>query len=116
MVNKFKQSNGDRYNNKKVGKSNLKYITRGNYYGKLKDIEYVSEAMILVFQCYVASEYFGGTVPLRVYVPTEMENRLLNQITIGMDYFVITAPYRIEFKKKYQHRVDLLLNIFEEII
>lgn len=117
MVNKFNNKyNNSEYNYQKTGKSNLKYLTRCHYFGKLKDIEYISDAMVLVFSCYVASEYFGGTVPVRTYVPTEIEQRLLNQITVGADYYIITAPYRVTFKQKYQHRVDLLLNIFEEII
>lgn len=98
------------------GLNNLKYLTRSYTYGKLKDIEYVNEAMVLVFESYVACEYFGGTTPIRVYVPTVLEDKLRQTLICGDCYFIVTAPYRISFRKKYQHRVELLLNIFQEII
>lgn len=95
--------------------SNLKYLSRCHYYGKLIDWEYVSEAMVLVFNVYVATEYFGGNIPIRIYVPTEMENKLKNNLIVGESYYIIAAPYKIKLNKKYQHRVDLLLNITQEI-
>lgn len=96
--------------------SNLKYLTRNYYYGKLLDYEFVSEAMILKLACYTATEYFGGTTTVRVYVPTSLEYRLRQTLKINENYFIIAAPYRINFNKKYQHRVDMLINIFEEIM
>ena len=96
--------------------SNLKYLTRCHYYGKLLDYEYVSEAMILVFNSYIASEYFGGNTPIRIYVPTNLEDKLKQVLVTGANYYIIAAPYRIQYNKQYRHRVDLLINIFEEII
>ena len=96
--------------------SNLKYLTRNYYYGKLLDYEFVSGAMILKFSCYAASEYFGGSVPVRVYVPTSLEQRLQKVLNINDNYFIVAAPYRVNLNTKYQHRVDMLINIFEEII
>lgn len=99
-----------------VSSSNYKYLSRCTYYGKLEDWEYVSEAMILKFNIYTATEYYGGSSPIRVYVPTELEDRLTPELIKGENYFLITAPYRINLKQQYRHRVDLLLNIFKEII
>lgn len=96
--------------------SNLKYLSRCQYYGKLVDMDYVSEALVLLFSVYTASEYFGGSTNIRVYVPTDIEPRLIEELVTGENYFIITAPYRINFKRKYPHRVDLLLSIFKEII
>lgn len=96
--------------------SNLKYLTRNYYYGKLLDYEFVSEAMILKFSCYTATEYFGGNVNVRIYVPTSMEQKLQKVLNINDNYFIIAAPYRVKFNKQYQHRIDMLINIFEEII
>lgn len=104
------KTNGDN------SKSNLKYLSRCQYFGKLIDYEYVSEAMILVLNIYTASEYFGGSTNIRVYVPTELEEDLKRNLIVGENYFVITVPYRIKFNRKYNHRVDLLLNIFSEVI
>lgn len=106
--------NSNNGNNKQVN-SNLKYLSRCHYYGKLVNWEYVSEAMILVLNVYVASEYFGGTIPIRVYVPTEMEKKLINNLIVGDSYYVIAAPYKVKWNKKYQHRVDLLVNITQEV-
>lgn len=97
-------------------KSNLKYLTRCQYYGKLLDYEYVSEAMILKLAVYTMTEYFGGNTIIRVYVPTKIENTLRDALVLGSNYFLITAPYRVNFNNKYRHRVDMLINIFEEII
>lgn len=102
--------------NKDNSKSNLKYLSRCMYYGKLHDYEFVSEAMILVFNVYTASEYFGGSTNIRVYVPTELEKELQQNLIVGENYLLFTVPYRIKFNKKYNHRVDLLLNIFSEVI
>lgn len=104
------KTNGDN------SKSNLKYLSRCQYFGKLTDYEYVSEAMILVFNIYTASEYFGGSTNIRVYVPTELEKELQQNLIVGENYLLFTVPYRIKFNKKYNHRVDLLLNIFSEVI
>lgn len=96
--------------------SNLKYLTRSYYYGKLLDYEFVSGAMILKIVCYTLSEYFGGTSIIRIYVPTSLEDILQSTLRISSNYFIVAAPYRVNFNKKYQHRVDMLINIFEEII
>lgn len=96
--------------------SNLKYLTRNNYYGKLLDYEFISGAMILKFSVYTATEYFGGSTIIRIYVPTSLDKKLQEALVINNNYFIIAAPYRINLNKKYQHRVDMLINIFEEII
>jgi hypothetical protein len=96
--------------------TNLKYLSRCHYYGKLLDYEFVSDAMVLVFSSYVASSYFGGTVPIRIYVPTELETQLQQNLIIGENYYIIAVPYRIQFKKQYRHRVDLLISITAEVI
>lgn len=96
--------------------SNLKYLTRCQYYGQLLDWEYVSDAMVLVFKVYTATEYFGNSSKIRIYVPTKLEQKLAEELETGENYLVITAPYRINFKENYRHRVDLLLNIFKEVI
>lgn len=96
--------------------SNLKYLSRNYYYGKLLDYEFVSGAMILKLACYTATEYFGGSVNVRVYVPTSLEEQLQRVLRINSNYFVIAAPYRVRFNKTYQHRTDMLINIFEEIL
>ena len=93
-----------------------KYISRCQYYGKLKNWEYVDGgAMVLSFIVYSASEYFGGSNTIRIYVPTELEDKLINRLIVGEMYFVIAAPYKVCFKTNYKHRVDLLLNIFQEV-
>lgn len=94
---------------------NLKYLTRLHYYGKLLDWDYVSDAMVLKFQTYTATEFFGGNCTVRIYVPTVLEKDIRDNLIVGDNYFIIAAPYKLEFKKTYRHRVDLLLNIFKEI-
>ena len=119
MVSNFKKSNNNdnnTRNNLTRGTNNYKYLSRCHYYGTLKDIEYISDAMVLVFKCYIATEYYGGNTNIRVYVPTELEDKLQQSLITGNEYFIVAAPYRITFKQKYQHRVDLLINIFESII
>lgn len=96
--------------------SNLKYLSRCQYYGKLENWEYVSDAMILIFKVYTATEYFGNESKIRVYVPDKLELKLSKELEVGENYLVITAPYRINFKQKYRHRVDLLVAIFQEVI
>lgn len=96
--------------------SNLKYLSRSYYYGKLLDYEFVSEAMILKFSVYTASEYFAGNNIIRIYVPTSLELDLQQALRINSNYFIVAAPYRVRFNKTYQHRVDMLMNIFEEIL
>ena len=96
--------------------SNNKYLSRCQYYGTLENWEYVNDAMVLIFKVYTATEYFGNETRIRVYVPTKLELKLNNSLEVGANYFVITAPYRINFQKKYRHRVDLLINIFKEVI
>ena len=93
-----------------------KYLTRCHYYGRLKDIEYISGATVLVLSSYVATSYYGNSSPVRIYVPTDMEDGVINRVTINENYYIIAAPYKVQFNKQYRHRVDLLLNIFEEIL
>ena len=96
--------------------SNLKYLSRCQYYGTLENWEYVSDAMVLIFKVYTATEYFGRESKIRIYVPDKLELKLSKELEVGENYLVITAPYRINFKEKYRHRVDLLLAIFKEVI
>lgn len=97
--------------------SNIKYLTRCHYYGKLLNWDYICDgSMVLVFNTYTATEYYGNNCTIRVYVPTALEHRLANELTVGDSYYLITAPYRVQFHKTYKHRVDLLLNIFKEVI
>lgn len=103
-------------NNTNKTNSNLKYLSRCQYYGKLINWEYVSDAMVLIFKVYTATEYYGNESKIRVYVPSKLELKLNNELIVGNNYLVITAPYRINFKEKYRHRVDLLVAIFQEVI
>lgn len=96
--------------------SNLKYLTRCNYYGKLLDWEYVSGAMVLKFQVYTATEFYASNNQIRIYVPTNLEETLKRELVTGDNYFIIAAPYKLSFKKEYRHRVDMLLQIFREVI
>lgn len=93
-----------------------KYLTRCHYYGELVDIEYVNEALVLKFVAYTATKYYGNSSPIRIYVPSEMEDRLIPELIMNDTYYIVAAPYRIQFHKTYKHRVDLLLNIFREVI
>lgn len=95
--------------------SNLKYLSRCQYYGVLENWEYVNNGLVLVFKSYTATEYFGGTVKIRTYVPTDKEENVIHDIRVGERYFFITAPYKVRMAKGYPHRVDLLLHIFQEI-
>lgn len=95
---------------------NLKYLTRCHYYGKLLDWDYVAGAMILKLRTYTATEYFGGVTTVRLYVPSELEHRLARVLTPGSSYYIIAAPYKLRYADTYRHRVELLLNIFEEVI
>ena len=72
MVSNFKKNNNNdnTRNNLTRGTNNYKYLSRCHYYGTLKDIEYISDAMVLVFKCYIATEYYGGNNNIMVYVPT----------------------------------------------
>lgn len=96
--------------------SNLRYLSRCQYYGKLLDWEYIEGAMILKFSVYTATEYYGNACNIRVYVPSDLEQHLAETLIIGANYLIIAAPYRVKFKQAYRHRVDLLLQIFQEVI
>lgn len=96
--------------------ANHKYFSRCQYYGTLEDWEYISDAMVLIFLVYTATEFFGKQQRIRVYVPSELESKLSKELIQGENYFVITAPYRVAFKNEYRHRVDMLLGIFKEVI
>ena len=93
-----------------------KYLTRCYYYGELQDIDYVNGALVLKFLSYTATKYFGNHSPIRIYVPSELEDRLVHELIVHDNYYIVAAPYRIQFNKQYKHRVDLLLNIFREVI
>lgn len=97
-------------------KQNLKYLTRCYYYGKLENWDYIAGAMILKLRTYTATEYFGGSNTVRLYVPTELEHRFTNNLIVGDSYLVVAAPYKLTYAQAYKHRVDLLLNIFQEVI
>lgn len=101
---------------KRDNNSNLKYLTRLYYYGKLVDWEYIDDAMVLKLAVYTATEYFGGSSNIRIYVPTVLQRDLSRSLFVGENYFVIAAPYKVTFKERYRHRVDLLLNIFKEVV
>lgn len=105
--------------NKKVdfisSKENLKYISRCHYYGRLKDIEYISNGMVLKFEVYTATQYYGGNTVIRVYVPSDLEKLLEGSLEINERYYILAAPYKVRAAKEYVHRVDLLLNIFKEL-
>lgn len=72
--------------------------------------------MILVFASYTATEYFAKSTTIRVYVPTEIERDLSKSLIVGDNYFIVCAPYKLQFKNAYKHRVDMLINIFQEVI
>lgn len=101
---------------KKNCNSNLKYLTRCHYYGKLIDYEYISNAIVLKLKVYTATEYYGNSNIIRVYVPTDLENIIKDRLIINENYLVIAAPYKIRFADNYRHRVDMLINIFQEVI
>ena len=46
----------------------------------------------------------------------EEKKDIINELFKGDNYFIIAAPYRVTFKQTYKYRVDLLLNIFKEIV
>lgn len=95
--------------------SNLKYLTRCYYYGRLQDIEYVSGATVLLFQTYTSTEYYGTKNLIRIYVPTDIDNDMNERLVTNENYFVIAAPYRLSLGAGYKHRVDMLLHIFREV-
>ena len=105
--------------NKKVeyisSSEDLKYISRCFYFGILNDIEYISNGMVLKFGVYTACQYYGNSTPIRIYVPTNLEQKLEDNLEINERYFVIAAPYKVRGAKEYLHRVDLLLHIFKEV-
>lgn len=103
-------------NGKKNTNSNNKYLTRCHYYGKLIDWEYVSGAIVLKLKVYTATEYYGSNNTIRIYVPTDLENIIKDRLIINENYLVVAAPYRVRFADNYRHRVDMLINIFQEII
>lgn len=101
---------------KKQTNSNTKYLTRCQYYGKLIDYEYVSNAIVLKLKVYTATEYYGNSSIIRIYVPSDLENTIKDRIIINENYLIIAAPYRVRFADNYRHRVDMLINIFREVM
>ena len=63
-----------------TNQQNNKYLSRCQYYGKLIDWDYVEECMVLKFAVYTATEYYGNTSTIRIYVPTEMEDDIINEL------------------------------------
>lgn len=98
--------------NKIASKEEYRYLSRCHYYGKLIDWEFVEDAMVLKLCVYTATRYYGTSVTIRLYVPTDMEDELCETLITGDEYYVIAAPYKINLNKYYKHRVDLLLSIF----
>jgi len=94
---------------------NLKYLTRCHYFGKLVDWEYVNESMVLKLLVYTATQYYGNSTYIRIYVPDNYERHLADKLITGDNYFVVASPYRVHFNKKYPYRVDLLLDIFKQL-
>ena len=72
--------------------------------------------MILELITYTATEYFGSSQVMRIYVPTELENILSKVLIIGDNYYIIASPYKLRFAEQYRHRVDMLIQIFKEVI
>lgn len=99
-----------------TNQQNNKYLSRCQYYGKLIDWDYIEECMVLKFAVYTATGFYANTSTIRIYVPSDMEKDIINELFKGDNYFIIAAPYRVTFKQTYKYRVDLLLNIFKEII
>lgn len=85
------------------------------YYGRLMNIEYVeNKHFVLVFKAYTATEFYGKDVNIRIYVPTDLEPKV-EDLLVGENYLILAAPYRATFNKQYKFRVDMLLNIFQEV-
>ena len=99
-----------------TNQQNNKYLSRCQYYGKLIDWDYIEECMVLKFAVYTATEFYANTSTIRIYVPSDMEKDIINELFKGDNYFIIAAPYRVTFKQTCKYRVDRLLNIFKEII
>lgn len=93
-----------------------RYYTRLHYFGKLLDWLYVGDKMVVEILVYSACEHCATTNKIRLYVPTGLEDRLSKTLVVGDKYYIIAAPYKLQFDGKYKHRVDILLNIFQEII
>ena len=94
--------------------SNLKYLSRCQYFGKLIDYEYVTEAMVLKLLVYTATEYFGGSSTIRIYVPTEMEDSetVITAVTIANRVIgCVNAPALIQ--KVIGECADLTVDINE---
>lgn len=104
--------------NKKVNfigsKENLKYISRCFYYGTLKDFEYVNGGLVLKMAVYTATKYTATTTIIRMYVPSDLEEHIIDLLECGSNYWTICAPYKVRGAQNYNYRVDLLLNIFPE--
>lgn len=117
---KSKKNNKKKLQNSKIthidSSMNLKYLSRCHYYGKLIDMDYTEGgALVIKLSCYVATSCTGNVSSIRLYVPTDMENEIINYLNIGENYYVISAPYRVSGMQKFSTRVDLVLNIFKEL-
>lgn len=106
-----KRSNRNKDVNFIGSKENRKYISRCFYYGTLKDFEYVNDGLVLKIACSVTTVYTSSTVIVRVYVPSDLESQIIDNIECGNNYSLIAAPYKVCFARKYPYRVDLLLDI-----
>lgn len=94
----------------------IKYLSRCYYTGKLKDWEYVNGCMVLKLIVYSACQYFGGSTVVRLYVPTDLEEKIENELEQNEIYSVVAIPYKVSANKLYQYRVDLVLHITKGFI
>jgi len=93
--------------------SNLKYLSRCQYYGKLVDWEYPegTDGLVLKFSVFTSTPYYSNRCTIRIYVPSDREDYIHEISEIGEEYLIIAAPYKIRMSRGYPHRVDLLLEI-----
>lgn len=115
MPNDKQRRQGKRNLKKIRSEENLKYLSRSFYYGTLKDYDWVGEALVLKMNCFTATAWSATNSVVRVYVPTDLEHQIIDYLECGSNYFLVTAPYSVRFQAKFNHKVDLLLNIFKEI-
>lgn len=115
-MKKKEQKNNKRQVNKISPEEQIKYLSRCYYTGRLKDWEYVNGCMVLKLVVYSACQYFGGSTVVRLYVPTDLEQLIENELEQNEIYSVVAIPYKVSANKSYPYRVDLLLNITKTII
>lgn len=105
--------------NKKIeyirSEENLKYLSRSFYYGTLRDYEWISGGLVLIMDVFSSSAWHGCKSVIRVYVPSDLENEIVDYLECGSNYLLITAPYKVRGATGYNYRTDLLLAIFKPI-